>query len=139
MTRSRVFVGVLLLAAIVALANAPNAAAASLERDASQALKTLYATNSAARLLGQKARAVLVFPNIVKAGFLFGGQIGEGVLLKGGKPVALLQLRRGFLRVAGGRPGLRLRALLHERRRARLSRQERGLRARHRAEHRRRR
>ena len=91
MTRVRVFGSVLLLAAAVALMNAPDAVAASrreLDRDAANALRSLYATNTAARLLGEKARAVLVFPNIVKAGFMFGGQIGEGVLLKGGKPAA---------------------------------------------------
>jgi len=79
----------LLLAAIVGLLSAPVALAASrkeLERDAAQALKSLYASNSAARLLGKKATAILVFPNIVKAGFLFGGQIGEGVLEKNGSP-----------------------------------------------------
>jgi lipid-binding SYLF domain-containing protein len=27
-----------------------------------------------------------VFPSIVKAGFMFGGQIGDGVLLKSGRP-----------------------------------------------------
>jgi lipid-binding SYLF domain-containing protein len=82
---------VLLLGAIVALANASDVAAASrqeLDRDGKRVLQNLYAKNSSARLLGQKARAVLVFPSIVKAGFLFGGQIGEGVLLKGGKPAA---------------------------------------------------
>jgi lipid-binding SYLF domain-containing protein len=91
MTRARIFVSVLLLGAIVALANASGAAAASrqeLDRDGKRVLQNLYAKNSSARLLGQKARAVLVFPSIVKAGFLFGGQIGEGVLLKGGKPAA---------------------------------------------------
>lgn len=89
MTRSRAFGGVLLLAVAVALVGASDAVAASraeLNRDATRALNSLYATNSAARQLGEKARAVLVFPNIVKAGFLFGGQIGEGVLLKGDKP-----------------------------------------------------
>lgn len=91
MTRTRVFASVLLLAAIVALSAASDATAASraeLDRKGKQVLQKLYASNSAARLLGEKARAVLVFPSIVKAGFLFGGQIGEGVLLKGGKPVA---------------------------------------------------
>jgi lipid-binding SYLF domain-containing protein len=80
---------VLLLAAIAVAASVPLATAASrqdLERDASRSLKNLYAKNRAARLLGEKARAVLVFPNIVKAGFMFGGQIGEGVLMKGNKP-----------------------------------------------------
>jgi lipid-binding SYLF domain-containing protein len=89
MTRMRAIGVVLLLAAIAAPASAPLATAASrqdLERDASRSLKNLYAKNRAARLLGEKARAVLVFPNIVKAGFMFGGQIGEGVLMKGNRP-----------------------------------------------------
>ena len=91
MTRTRVFGSVLLVAAALALMNAPDAVAASrqeLSRDGISALQSLYAKNPAARRLGDKAKAVLVFPNIVKAGFLFGGQIGEGVLLKNGKPTA---------------------------------------------------
>ncbi len=86
----RVQVATVLLAAMVVSASAPVALAASraeLDRDASQALKNLYANNSAARLLGQNAKAVLVFPHIVKAGFMFGGQIGDGVLKKGGRTV----------------------------------------------------
>ena len=47
--------------------------------------ENLYATNTAAKLLGETAKGVLVFPNIVKAGFMFGGQIGDGVLEKGGQ------------------------------------------------------
>jgi lipid-binding SYLF domain-containing protein len=38
-------------------------------------------------LLAGKAKAVLVFPSIVKAGFMFGGQLGDGVLLKDGRAV----------------------------------------------------
>ena len=90
-TRLRLLGSLLLLGAAAALTNAPYAVAASrqeLNRDAAKALQSLTAKNSAARLLNQKARAVLVFPNILKAGFMFGGQLGEGVLLKGGKPVA---------------------------------------------------
>ena len=78
-----------MLIALATLTHAPDAAAASraeLDRDAGRVLKQLYARNKAARLLGEKARAVLVFPNIVKAGFMFGGQIGEGVLFKNRKP-----------------------------------------------------
>lgn len=73
----------LLLAGVSTAAHA--ASGAQLQRDANKALKSLYASNSAARLLGKKAHAILVFPSIVKAGFMFGGQIGEGVLFKGGK------------------------------------------------------
>jgi lipid-binding SYLF domain-containing protein len=79
----------LLLAATAASMNPTEAVAATreeLHRDASGALKNLYENNTAARLLGEKAVAVLVFPDIVKAGFMFGGQIGDGVLLKRGKP-----------------------------------------------------
>jgi lipid-binding SYLF domain-containing protein len=81
-------VTVLLLAAIVASVSAPLALAASrqeLERNAAHALQSLYANNPAARLLRGKAKAVLVFPNIVKAGFMFGGQMGDGVLITKGR------------------------------------------------------
>jgi lipid-binding SYLF domain-containing protein len=87
--RTKAVARLLLLAGIVVVMSAPHALAVSrqeLDRDGTQALQSLYAKNTAARLLGQKARAVLVFPSILKAGFMFGGQIGEGVLLKGGRP-----------------------------------------------------
>ena len=88
MKRMRIQVVVVVLAAIVASVSAPLALAANrqeLARDGNRALQKLYKTNSAARLLGQKAKAVLVFPSIVKAGFMFGGQMGDGVLLKNGR------------------------------------------------------
>lgn len=72
----------------LALAGAGVASAASraeLERDAERALTSLYATNTTAKMLGEKAVAVLVFPNVVKAGFMFGGQVGDGVLKKNGQ------------------------------------------------------
>src|SRR5262245_4790223 len=78
----------LLLAAIVVAAAAPVARAedrAKLARSSEDALRSLCANNTAAKLLNGKARAVLVFPNIVKAGFMFGGQIGDGALLKSGR------------------------------------------------------
>jgi lipid-binding SYLF domain-containing protein len=68
-------------------ANAAMAASAEeINERADKALTKLYETNQAAKLLGSEAKAVLVFPRIIKAGFLFGGQIGEGVLLKGAAP-----------------------------------------------------
>jgi lipid-binding SYLF domain-containing protein len=72
---------------LVALVEAADAASASdLRSSASEALRKLYARNSHARELGRRARGVLVFPRIAKAGFIFGGQGGEGVLFVGGKP-----------------------------------------------------
>ncbi len=88
MKRMRMQAVALLLAAIVVSMSAPAALAVSNEqlvRDSKRALNDLYANNTAAKLIGPKARAILVFPNIVKAGFMFGGQIGDGVLLRKGK------------------------------------------------------
>jgi lipid-binding SYLF domain-containing protein len=58
-----------------------------LARDANSSLQHLYATDDGARVLGEKAKGVLVFPKIVKAGFMFGGQLGDGALLKNGQAV----------------------------------------------------
>ena len=59
--------------------------AAHLSKDAHAALATLYSEVPAAKVLGEKAKAILVFPSIAKAGLVIGGQYGEGVLIRGGK------------------------------------------------------
>ena len=64
------------------------ASAAEIDRDATAALESLYASTPNAKYLSGQAKAILVFPSIVKAGFLFGGQYGEGALRRGGKTVA---------------------------------------------------
>ena len=65
-------------------ASSANAASAlDLDKDSAQALQNLYKTNPYAKSLSQKAKAVLVFPNVVKAGLMFGGSYGEGELVKG--------------------------------------------------------
>ena len=63
--------------------HAQAATAADLDRDAAQALQTLYKSNPVAKTIASKAKAVLVFPNVIKAGLVFGGSYGEGVLMKG--------------------------------------------------------
>jgi lipid-binding SYLF domain-containing protein len=70
------------------VAGGANAATAEdLNKDAVQALETLYKTNPVAKDLSKRAKAVLVFPNIVKAGLIFGGSYGEGVLLDNGNAI----------------------------------------------------
>ncbi|MEY6432884.1 lipid-binding SYLF domain-containing protein [Thioalkalicoccus limnaeus] len=59
------------------------ATAEELDRDAAQALQLLYETNPTAATVGEAATAILVFPNTIKAGLVFGGSYGEGVLMKG--------------------------------------------------------
>jgi lipid-binding SYLF domain-containing protein len=85
--------GIAAAAAITALVLAPAApaaaaSAAELSGDANRALKNLYAKVPAAKTIGAKAKAILVFPKITKAGLGVGGQYGDGALLRGGKAVA---------------------------------------------------
>jgi len=56
------------------------ASASEIDRNVTQALTTLYQTTPGSRALAEKARGVLVFPNIVKAGFIVAGQYGDGAL-----------------------------------------------------------
>ena len=75
-----VAVAALTLASLSSMAVA--ASAEDLNKDAAQALQNLYKSNPTAETIGKKAKAILVFPNIVKAGLIFGGAYGEGVLTK---------------------------------------------------------
>jgi lipid-binding SYLF domain-containing protein len=82
--RAAVFVAV----AVITLSSVPVFAEDSFHADANAALQTLNESEPVARMIGEKAKAVLVFPRIVKAGFIVGGQYGEGVLLINGKLIA---------------------------------------------------
>jgi lipid-binding SYLF domain-containing protein len=64
---------------------AEAATAEDLDRDSAQALQPLYKINPTAQAISKKARAILVFPKVVKAGLVFGGSYGEGVLMQDSK------------------------------------------------------
>jgi hypothetical protein len=89
MTRLQTMVLVLAVVAapLAAPRPAPAASAAELDQKAAAALRQLTQANPAARMLSERAKAVLVFPTMVKAGFMFGGQIGEGALRRQGRTV----------------------------------------------------
>jgi lipid-binding SYLF domain-containing protein len=70
---------------LVPIDAAHAASAHKISQDADQALRSLYAAQPKARELGKRAKAILVFPRIIKAGLLVGGQGGDGVLRVGGK------------------------------------------------------
>jgi lipid-binding SYLF domain-containing protein len=74
--------------AAVTLSSGPTFAEDSFHADAHAALTKLYESEPVAKTIGEKAKAILVFPSIVKAGFIVGGQYGEGVLLEDGKVIA---------------------------------------------------
>jgi lipid-binding SYLF domain-containing protein len=59
-----------------------------IDRNVTQSLTTLYKNTPGAKALGDKAVGVLVFPSIVKGGFIIAGQFGDGALRKNGKNVA---------------------------------------------------
>ena len=63
------------------------ASASKINAGVSAALNKLYASNPSANILAEKAKGVLVFPSILKAGFIFGAQGGDGAMFKGGKTV----------------------------------------------------
>lgn len=90
-TTRRLFIGLgLASAAALPFAGIGDARAASktakeIGRDADESLQALYRTNPVAESISKKARGILIFPNIVKAGLIVGGSYGEGLLKQGGK------------------------------------------------------
>jgi lipid-binding SYLF domain-containing protein len=87
MTTLRTTTAALLALGLLHATAAPVHAASASEISAGShaALRDLYAKNPTARAIGGKARAILVFPGIVKGGFIFGAEFGDGALIKGGR------------------------------------------------------
>ena len=80
--------GLPIIAAILLLCgiNAAGAdSAAEIDRDADKALVLLYESSSAAKEISGIAKGILIFPKVVKAGLIFGGQYGKGALRVDGK------------------------------------------------------
>jgi hypothetical protein len=63
-----------------------------IRREAREALSRLYFISPAARDLGESARAVLIFPRIVKAGFNTGTQHGYGSFFTRGRAIGYYEL-----------------------------------------------
>ena len=92
MNRSRrwtIATSLAVVGALGSMAQTAHAASAyDLNTKGAAVLNQLYAAApKAARLRGQ-AHAILVFPRIVKAGFVVGAQSGDGVLFVHGRPTA---------------------------------------------------
>lgn len=84
--------GILFVLAFVAgicmgVNQAGAASAHEIDLKAKKTLDDLYSKSPAAKALGDKAVGILVFPSVVKGGFIVGGQYGEGALFKQGRPV----------------------------------------------------
>lgn len=80
--------------------NAAHTSKAKLSAESRAALGELYANEPAARSLGKKATAVLVFPKVIRGGFIYGAEAGNGTLFsKSGKTL-------GYYQTAGASFGL---------------------------------
>lgn len=101
MQKTIIFFALLFLALAVPANISGAATAQELDKDSSTALARLYKKKPIASVLGQNAKAVLIFPNIVKAGVILGGSYGEGVLRESGKTT-------GYYNTASGSWGLQL-------------------------------
>lgn len=89
LTRRRAIVGTSLALGFAGVAGSASAASArKLASKSHEALNRLYSSNPKARELGRKSRAILVFPQILKAGAVIGGAGGDGALLVNGKATA---------------------------------------------------
>jgi len=88
-TKAPVLGFLLLLGLMIAVPWRPAgaASASAIDAEVTAALKILYGSDPAAKKLAQKAKAILVFPSVWKAGFMIGGQGGNGALRKGNKTI----------------------------------------------------
>lgn len=74
-------------------------AAAEIDRDVDIALAQLFQTTPEARDLAARAKGILVFPSILKAGFIAGAQYGKGAMRKGNRTA-------GYYNIVAGSYGL---------------------------------
>lgn len=74
----------------------------TLDRAARASLDELYRTVPAAKEVGDRAHAILVFPSITRAGLIIGGQYGDGVMLRDGKVVDYYQVTGGSFGLQAG-------------------------------------
>ena len=95
--RSR-YLLILSILALICFAYPLNIAAESarqMRRSASQALENLCSSTTASRALAERAAGILVFPEIIKGGFIVAAQYGNGVLFKKGKAVGYYNTTSG--------------------------------------------
>jgi len=74
----------------------------SLNANVDNALANLYQQEPGSRELVNRARAVLVFPAVLEAGFIVGAASGEGALRRGGNTVSYHRMRGGSVGLQAG-------------------------------------
>ena len=74
----------------------------SIDASVDGTMSRLFTTVKGSRELVSKARGVLVFPSVLQAGFIVGGQYGEGALRVGGGTVGYYSTVSGSLGLQAG-------------------------------------
>jgi lipid-binding SYLF domain-containing protein len=72
-----------------------------IDAGADATLTRLYSTARGAKELADRAQGILIFPRVLSAGLVVGGEYGDGVLRSGGRAL-------GYYRVAGGSFGFQI-------------------------------
>ena len=76
--------------------------AAQIDGKVDLALEALYQKSPAAKKQAESAKGILVFPNIIKAGLMIGGQYGVGALRVGDKTVGYYNVVEGSFGLQAG-------------------------------------
>ena len=82
----------------------PAAARAATKREIDEAVGPALARlrdQDGTRILAENAKAILVFPRIIRGGFVFGGQYGNGAMIEGTETT-------GYYNIAGASFGLQI-------------------------------
>ena len=104
MSRVRMgFLGSLMALAIaLPLQNATAATAAEVEASVNAALQRLHTEVKGSDAVTSKAAGVLVFPEVIKAGFVIAGEGGEGALRVGGRTLGYYTIFSGSVGFQAG-------------------------------------
>jgi lipid-binding SYLF domain-containing protein len=106
LTRRSLNIGAATLGAALTLSALPRpafaASASQLTKSGLLSLQDLYADQPKSKILADKSVGILVFPTIVKAGFIVGAQTGNGVLYRSGVPVAFYNISSGSFGLQAG-------------------------------------
>jgi lipid-binding SYLF domain-containing protein len=84
-------------------ATALAGSAREIDAEVDSAIRDLYSVNPNAKDLASSAKAILIFPNVVKAGFIGGVQFGEGALRgRGGRTLGYYNTTAGSYGLQAG-------------------------------------